>query len=93
MLLKKGDKGASTLLGYNPTAQITVSNTTVNRSILKMESTLDFSFTMIAQKGEKLVVDYLIDFVKANGTTKPKVFKLKVEVSKGETVTISKSYR
>jgi hypothetical protein len=40
------------------------------------------------------MIDYVIDFVKANGQTKPKVFKLKkIDVKKGETVTIQKNHR
>ena len=42
---------------------------------------------------ESLIVDYSIDFVKANGETKPKVFKLKtLELGSGETVTLEKRH-
>ncbi len=40
-----------------------------------------------------LMIDYVIDFVKANGKTKPKVFKWKkVTLAKGEVITITKKH-
>ena len=41
---------------------------------------------------QKLVIDYAVHHVKANGNTTPKVFKLKtLNIAGGETVTLSKN--
>ena len=40
------------------------------------------------------MLDYVIDFVKVNGTTKPKAFKLKkLTLQTGETVTLTKKHQ
>ncbi len=92
-LLKQGHAGTLELLGYNINPSIYVSNTTVNRSILKMGEFLQFTFSISAQRSEKLMVDYVIEFVKANGMTKAKVFKLKkLNIKKGELVTLQKKH-
>ena len=93
-LLKQGHKGALELLGYHTNPRIEVQNFTVHRHTLKAGEALEFSFDITAQRDEKLMIDYSIDFVKANGQTKPKVFKLKkIDSKKGETVTITKKHR
>ena len=44
--------------------------------------------------GLSLMVDYEIDFVKKNGTTKAKVFKLRqIQMAKGEIATLEKTHR
>ena len=93
-LLKQGHTGALEMLGYHTRPKINVSDIVVNYDTVKMGESLDFSCTVTAQRDEKLMVDYVIDFVKANGQTKPKVFKLKkFELKKGESVTLKKSHR
>jgi len=93
-LLKQGHKGALELLGYYTNPKITVSTIAVNRDSLKIGDILEFSFTVKASRDEKLMIDYVIDFVKANGQTNSKVFKLKkIEIKKGKTVVISKKHR
>ena len=55
---------------------------------------LEFELTMSADADEKLLVDYVVDFVKKNGSTRPKVFKLKqFEMANGESRTIVKKHR
>lgn len=93
-LLKQGNKEALELLGYHTNPKITVSTIAVNHDSIMMGEDLVFSFSVTAQRDEKLMIDYVIDFVKANGQTKPKVFKLKkVFIQKGETVSITKKHR
>jgi 3-methyladenine DNA glycosylase AlkC len=93
-LVKQGNKGALELLGYNTDPKIIVSTIAVKSGDIKLGESLEFSFSIIAQRDEKLMIDYVIDFVKANGETKPKVFKLKkVFMYKGETISVTKKHR
>ncbi|MGI9471016.1 MAG: hypothetical protein ACR2NZ_05765, partial [Rubripirellula sp.] len=55
---------------------------------------IHFSFVITANRDEPLIVDYVIDFVKANGTLASKVHKLKqMTIAKGETAELKKSHR
>ena len=93
-LLKQGHTGALELLGYKSNPKITISNSTIYRTKIKIGETLDISFNITARRNEKLMIDYVIDFVKANGKTKPKVFKLKkVVLKKEETIAVAKKHR
>ncbi len=77
-LVKAGDPAALQLLGYG-TVQVSVPQITVSPSVLHFGKTLEISFTLQSEADERqeLVVDYVIHFVKANGRTAPKVFKLR----------------
>ncbi len=94
-LLKKGNKDALRMLGYKIQPKITLERFSLSESSTKIApgETLSFSFDIIAKQNEKLMIDYVIDFVKANGKTKPKVFKLqKLVLQKGELVTLQKHH-
>ncbi len=77
-LVKAGDPAALQLLGYGA-AQASVLQLAVSPSVLHFGNTLEISFTLQSEIDERqeLVVDYVIHFVKANGRTAPKVFKLR----------------
>ncbi|HRQ39207.1 MAG TPA: hypothetical protein PLD25_14965 [Chloroflexota bacterium] len=77
-LVKAGDPAALELLGYGA-VQVSVLQMAVSPSTLTFGNTLEISFTLQsdADARQDLVVDYVIHFVKANGRTAPKVFKLR----------------
>lgn len=77
-LVKAGDPQALRLLGYEQ-AQVSVSALTVAPPVLTFGNTLEIAFTLQSEADEPqdLVVDYVLHFVKANGRTAPKVFKLR----------------
>ncbi len=92
-LVKKGDIGALELLGYRAAPEITVSEIQ-GPELLKIGAVGRFEFSITATQDENLMIDYVIDFIKKNGSAKPKVFKLKKRVIKaGETVRFSKNHR
>ena len=94
-LIKAGHPGALKLLGVDPNIRVTLENLDVKPKKLHFGESLKFDFrlTLKEKSSHKLVVDYVIDFVKANGNTAPKVFKLKtVQLVPGQTVAISKSH-
>ncbi|MFT5849446.1 MAG: 3-methyladenine DNA glycosylase AlkC [Patiriisocius sp.] len=95
-LLKQGHAGALELLGYHTKPKIIVDRFRIfpeSQQVVPGD-TLSFSFAVTAIQDEKLMIDYVIDFVKANGQTKPKVFKLKkIDAVKGEMVIIEKHHK
>lgn len=95
-LVKRGDTNALLLLGYRDNPKITVDNFSISKASEKVsrDGVLSFSFSITAKEEAELMVDYLIDFVKAKGQTKAKVFKIKkVTMKKGETISITKNHR
>lgn len=91
-LVKRGDPQAMTILGFSAEADVEA-DLVVTPTRLQLGGTLelDIELRSTAKKKQRLVVDYAVHFVKANGSTAPKVFKLKtVELDAGETVTIAK---
>ena len=92
-LVKQGDKSALSFLGYRPDPKIEVSGFKIHSTKIKPGEAIDFSFTVTALRSESLMVDFVIDFVKANGSLAPKVQKLKqLSLSKGEAETIKKRH-
>lgn len=77
-LVKAGDPAALALLGYGRPA-VTVAALAVTPAVLPLGETLTISFSLQSEADEPqpLVVDYVVHFVKANGRTAPKVFKLR----------------
>jgi 3-methyladenine DNA glycosylase AlkC len=92
-LVKKGDSNALKLLGYRAKPRIEVKNFRQSPARIKPGESIAFSFDVIARRDEKLVIDYVIDFVRSNGSTSPKVHKLKsTQVRAGATTNFSKSH-
>ncbi len=75
-LVKQGHADALALLGYTAHTIPKVSNLVVPKKVMKGER-LSFSFDVTSSIAQNLLIDYVIDFVKISGATKPKVFKIK----------------
>lgn len=74
-LIKNGDSGALAVFGYHATKQASC-DIHIGTPTVRYGEYLEFSATLEGLKsGGNLMVDYIIHFVKANGTTSPKVFK------------------
>ena len=85
-LVKKGNPGALALLGFAP-ALVAVTELAGDPAVLRMPAKLSFSFalTNTGDAPARLAVDYAVQYVKANGSTSEKVFKLAVaELGPGE---------
>lgn len=93
-LIKAGHPEALALIGVRKAA-IEVGEVRIVKDAIALGAYLDFTVTVrsTANKPQKLVVDYVVHFMKSNGRTAPKVFKLKTITlpAKGE-VTITKSH-
>jgi len=77
-LIKKGDKKTLNLFGVSP-AKIKFSAFNLNQKEISLGDKLEFTFLTEnnSQKSQKLIIDYIIHFVKNNTQLQPKTFKLK----------------
>jgi 3-methyladenine DNA glycosylase AlkC len=86
-LVKKGHRGALRLFGVSAKPKVTVNAVRIVPRTVNVGGKLRFSFEIAGtgRKAQDLLVDYVVHFVKANGATKPKVFKLRrLALSPGE---------
>jgi len=93
-LIKQGNKEALLLLGYSkPAVLIERFLLGSNHTNITRGDTLEFSVTLHATADTSLLIDYVMHFVKKNGTTAPKVFKWKTHtLRKGEKITLTKRH-
>ncbi|MDR1284460.1 MAG: DNA alkylation repair protein [Opitutaceae bacterium] len=92
-LIKKGDRRALAVIGAGDRAQVRVSDFRVEprRVALGGRIALSFRLESTARRGQRLVVDYAIHYVKKSGGASPKVFKLKeLTLGPGETAAITR---
>jgi 3-methyladenine DNA glycosylase AlkC len=94
-LIKEGNPGALTLLGFAP-PQLSLSAFTIEPATIQMCDTFSFSFILESETAvpQNLIIDYVIYFVKANGSQNGKVFKLKkVVLQPGESLTVTRNHK
>jgi 3-methyladenine DNA glycosylase AlkC len=95
-LIKKGDRAALSLVGTGSAPEVEVREITLSPQQLKLGQKASLSFVIkgLGEQPQALMIDYAVHYVKANGKTNAKVFKLKkASLAKGAslpcTVTIS----
>jgi 3-methyladenine DNA glycosylase AlkC len=78
-LIKKGNAQSLAIFDFEKNVKVSLENFTLNKTKLKLGDTLAFEFAVRSDKStkQKLVIDYIIHYVKKGGETSPKVFKLK----------------
>ncbi len=94
-LIKQGNSDALSLLGFTKTPKVSVSEITLGKNNVSDCTPLNFSFKLKSKTSikQKLVIDYAIHFVKANGSHNAKVFKIKnIELSNNQQIEITKSF-
>lgn len=92
-LIKQGHADTLTLLGYD-SATYVVKSFVVTAAEIRTGEVLSIETTITATADTNLLVDYVIHFVKKNGTTAPKVFKWKtVSLKEGESLHLTKKHR
>lgn len=92
-LLKKGDAQALALLGYEQSHALHIANLRLTNSEVRIGESLEFAFDIQAEGQAVLMIDYVIEYMKANGQRSPKVFKLaKKSLQAGERLTIQKRH-
>ncbi|MCG3217461.1 MAG: DNA alkylation repair protein [Candidatus Heimdallarchaeota archaeon] len=91
-LLKQGNKDALVLLGYDKNPEVVIKDFKVDPEVVIGEQ-FSFSFELSSVKKQKLMIDYRIYYMKANGKLAGKVFKLrKFVLKKDEKKTIIKKH-
>jgi len=77
-LLKQANTRALILFGFASPSAITISQLAIDKPTLSIGDSFTFSFCLSNndQKSNKLRVEYIIDFMKKNGKTSPKVFQI-----------------
>lgn len=91
-LVKKGNAQALDLMGAGVVPDVVLSGFAADPAQITLGDTVRFSFTLTsrAASAQELLVDFAVDFVKANGDTRPKVFKLKrLILAPGQSVQLS----
>ena len=92
-LIKRGHPRALQLFGFGKRADVTAA-LTLAPTLLSLGDRLATSavITSTSKKSQRLVVDYVIHYVKANGSSAEKVFKwTELELQPGATVTLTKT--
>lgn len=92
-LIKQGNPKAMEMLGFKHAPDISISGLAIPRQV-KMNTALDFSFTIESPEDIAVVIDYKVHFQnKAGKMGSMKVFKLKqIGLEKGKPIKISKSH-
>jgi len=91
-LVKAGHPGALDLMGVGAAPKVTVTAARFAPKAPRIGGKLQFSFDLAstAKKSQTLQVDFRVHFVKANGKTAPKVFKLRrLELAPHESITLN----
>jgi 3-methyladenine DNA glycosylase AlkC len=93
-LVKDGHSEALGLLGFNGAA-VAVKELTLSADAIQLGETLTFAFEIESQADapQDLMIDYVVYFMKANGSLAPKVFKLtQRQIQPRETLRIQKKH-
>lgn len=91
-LLKQGNRDALALLGYSA-PRISHVKLKLDNQRAPREGALGFHFSFTSGKTQKLMIDYRVHYMKANGRLAPKTFKLAIKNPKmGEIISLSKKH-
>jgi hypothetical protein len=85
--IKRGDPKALALLGYGATAQVRIDNVRIRpkRAAIGDKVVVAYDIVSTARRSQTLLIDFRVQYVKANGKTSPKVFKgRRLELGPGE---------
>jgi 3-methyladenine DNA glycosylase AlkC len=78
-LIKQGNRRALAIIGAGGKAEVEITQVRVEPAVIRLGEKITLSFAMqsTVEHSQRLVIDYAIDYVKGNGSTSAKVFKLK----------------
>lgn len=87
-LIKQGNQRALAIIGASGKPEVEISDVKVEPAVIGLGEKISLSFKVksTVEGSQRLVIDYAIDYVKANGSTSSKVFKLKALTLPGKSV-------
>ena len=94
-LIKSGHAGALAMIGAASDAQVLARDLELRRERVRVGESLDFSCTLLStgDAPQRVVVDYVVHYVKANGGLARKVYKLRTfDLAPGAEVTLGKAH-
>jgi 3-methyladenine DNA glycosylase AlkC len=92
--VKRGDPEALELLGFGATTAVSVREVGILPAVVPIGESVTFTVELENESSstQRLLVDLRVNFVKANGTLGPKVFKLKeLELGANESMRLAKT--
>jgi 3-methyladenine DNA glycosylase AlkC len=92
--VKRGERGALTVLGFGTKAQVAVGDIQMTpvSAVMGGSVRIGFALTSTHSHGQRVLVDLAVHYVKASGQTSAKVFKLKaLELAPGQTAVLAKT--
>lgn len=92
--VKRAEPGVLEVLGFGKNAKVSVNKASITpeRPMIGGSVAIAFEITNTDSQRQRVLVDFRVHFVKANGKTSPKVFKLKtIELAPQETVQLGKT--
>jgi len=92
-LVKQGHPQAMQMLGFTHAPKVKVTNLIVPRQV-RMNTALEFSFTIKSKENTKVIIDYILYFQNKSGTlNSKKVFKLTtLALAKNKSIVVSKRH-
>ncbi|MEA2069325.1 MAG: hypothetical protein U9P12_09000, partial [Verrucomicrobiota bacterium] len=94
-LVKAGHPDVFGLLGFTESPRIDFQSLDVSPKEIPLGGTIEFKAVLRSESKnmQRVVVDYAIHHMKANGKTSPKVFKFQsLEIAPGETIALSRHH-
>lgn len=92
-LVKQGHVGALDLLGFRADAPVEI-DARIHTPVVKMGEAIEFEITISSDEDCPVLVDYRIDFARAQGKRSEKVFKLKQgNVRQGAPLSLKKAHK
>lgn len=95
-LIKQGHPDALALIGAAAAPELHLQRFTVSPRRLQLGESLRLYASLVStcSSSQRLVVDYVVHYVKADGSARPKVFKWRtVDLAPGETLVLEKTQR
>jgi 3-methyladenine DNA glycosylase AlkC len=95
-LIKEGDAEAFKLLGYNTKCSVEAKGLRLSAGNLRIGGAFNFTFTLFNKSNSpsRVIVDYVIHYMKSSGRHSEKVFKLCEKDMRGkEEINISKGHK
>ena len=92
--VKRAEPGALDVLGFGKAPEVSVGKARIAPKRARIGGAVSIAFDLMstAKKQQRVLVDFRIHYVKANGKTRLKVFKLKtVDLAPGETLSLAKT--